>query len=178
MKKTKHPMQLPSQIRLTCERDDDAGRLILAEAGEGEASKLRKFSLTAYTGNKMQLANVPYPVVVDLSGLKVSAKSRPILRDHNPSQIVGHTDHVSINGGVLKVDGSVSGANVHASEIVASADNGFPWQASIGANVQKMVFVEEGEKTQVNGRSFTGPLYVARQSTLGEVSFVALGADD
>ncbi|MGC1272627.1 MAG: hypothetical protein WBC44_02880 [Planctomycetaceae bacterium] len=41
-----------------------------------------------------------------------------------------------------------------------------------------MVFVDRGETVEVNGRKFTGPLYVARQSTLREVSFVALGADD
>ncbi|HEX4129964.1 MAG TPA: hypothetical protein VHZ24_07965 [Pirellulales bacterium] len=169
--------KLPSQITISCGRDEDVGRLVLA-AAEGEPAKLRRFSITAYTGGKMSLPNIPYPVVVDMSGLRVSAKSRPILRDHNPSQIVGHTDNVTVNGGVLKVDGSVSGANAHATEIVASSDNGFPWQASIGASVQKMVFVEDGEKVQVNGRSFAGPLYVARQATLGEVSFVALGADD
>ena len=41
-----------------------------------------------------------------------------------------------------------------------------------------MVFVDRGESAEVNGRKFTGPLYIARQSTLREVSFVALGADD
>ena len=106
MKTTK----LPSQITVSCGRDEDAGRLVLA-AAEGEPAKLRRFSITAYTGGKMSLPNIPYPVVVDMSGLRVSAKSRPILRDHNPSQIVGHTDNVTVNGGVLKVDGSVSGAN-------------------------------------------------------------------
>ncbi len=91
MKKTK----VPSQITLTCGRDEDAGRLVLA-APEAEGAKLRKFSLTAYTGTKMSLPAFPYPVVVDLSGLRVSAKSRPILRDHNPAQIVGHTDSVFV----------------------------------------------------------------------------------
>jgi hypothetical protein len=40
-----------------------------------------------------------------------------------------------------------------------------------------VVYVDRGEKVEVNGRSFTGPLYVARQTTLGEVSFVPIGAD-
>jgi hypothetical protein len=145
--------KLPSQITISCGRDEDGGRLVLA-AAEGEGTKLRKFSLLAYTGTKMSLPGIPYPVVVDLSGLRVSSKARPILRDHNPSQIVGHTDNVTVTSGVLKVEGSVSGANAHAAEIVASADNGFPWQASIGASVQKMVFVEDGERVQVNGRSY------------------------
>lgn len=40
-----------------------------------------------------------------------------------------------------------------------------------------MEFVGEGVTTKVNGKTFTGPLYVARKSTLGEVSFVAIAAD-
>ena len=41
-----------------------------------------------------------------------------------------------------------------------------------------MVFITEGKKAKANGRELTGPLYISRKSTLGEVSFVALGADD
>lgn len=134
--------------------------------------------MTAYTGGRLMLGNFYYPVVVDLSGLKVSAKSRPILRDHDASQIVGHTDSVTVNAGNIRVEGTVSASNEHAREVAESADNGFPWQASIGARAGRMVFVDKGESVEVNGRKFTGPVYVARQSTLGEVSFVALGADD
>lgn len=134
--------------------------------------------MLAYGGGKLPLANFYHPVVVDLSGLRVSAKSRPILRDHDTSRIVGHTDEITVNSGSIKVSGTVSAANEHAREVVESSANGFPWQASIGASVQKMSFVDKGETVEVNGRKFSGPLYVARQATLGEVSFVALGADD
>lgn len=134
--------------------------------------------MKAYTGGKLLLGNFYAPVVVDLTGLKVSAKSRPILRDHDPSQIVGHTESVKVTEKAISVKGTVSAANDHAREVAESSDNGFPWQASIGANAQRMVYVDKGETVRVNGQRFTGPLYVARQSTLGEVSFVALGADD
>lgn len=134
--------------------------------------------MLAYGGGKLALANFYHPVVVDLSGLKVSTKARPILRDHDTSRIVGHTDEITVNAGSIKVSGTVSAANDHAREVVESSANGFPWQASIGASVQKMSFVDKGETVEVNGRKFSGPLYVARQATLGEVSFVALGADD
>lgn len=149
-----------------------------AAASDGDAPKLRRFSMSAYTGGKLMLGNFYHPVVVDLSGIRVTAKSRPILRDHNPAQIVGHTDNIVINAGSISVEGTVSAANEYAREVVESSDNGFPWQASIGAAAKRMVFVDEKETVEVNGRKFTGPLYVARQSTLGEVSFVALGADD
>jgi len=147
-------------------------------AAEGDDSgKLKRFSMTGYTGGKM---NVGFgaPVVVDLAGMKVSSKARPILKDHNPAQVVGHTDAIKISAGSLKASGVVSGANSYAEEVMASSGNGFPWQASIGASIERMVEVDRGETVQVNGRTFTGPVLVARKSTLKEISFVALGADD
>lgn len=155
--------------------DEDAEELQL-EAAEGN-DKLKKFSMLAYTGGKLNVG-FGYPVVVDLSGMKVSTKSRPILRDHDTSRVVGHTNKIQIANGAIRVAGVVSAANEHAREIENSSANGFPWQASIGATIQKNVFVDRGETVEVNGRKFTGPIYVARRSTLGEVSFVALGADD
>lgn len=167
--------KVPSALKII-ESSASCEHLTLEAAEEGK--KVRRFKMTAYTGGKLALGNFYHPVVVDLSGLKVSAKSRPILRDHNSAQIVGHTESVEINASSIRVEGVVSAANDHAREISESSDNGFPWQASIGASVQRMTFVDRGETVEVNGRKFTGPLYVARQATLGEVSFVALGADD
>ncbi|MCL4742273.1 MAG: hypothetical protein KJZ54_08725 [Phycisphaerales bacterium] len=149
-----------------------------ATDGGGDRPALRRFSMVAYTGGLMTLAAWPHPVVVDLSGLQVSAKSRPILKDHNPSLIVGHTDSVSVQGSSLTVAGVISGAGAVAREIVESSRNGFPWQASLGAVAQRVEFVPKGRKAQANGREFEGPVHIARKSALGEISFVALGADD
>ena len=84
-------LEVPSRIRITCE---DGGGIRLEAAAETEDGKpqLRRFSMTAYTGNAMVLAGWQYPVVVDLAGLRVAKKSRPILKDHHHGQIVGHTD--------------------------------------------------------------------------------------
>lgn len=139
---------------------------------------LRRFDMIAYTGTPMILAGWNAPVVVDLAGLTISSKARPILKDHNPAFIVGHTDKLAVNEHTLQVTGTISGAGTIAHEVVAAADNGFPWQASIGASVQKAQFIPAHKTSTVNGQEHTGPLYIARQATLGEVSFVALGADD
>jgi phage major head subunit gpT-like protein len=138
----------------------------------------RRFSMTAYTGGAMRLGGWPHPVVVDLAGMRVTAKSRPVLRDHDPGKIVGHTEEVDIQPKRIAVTGVLSADNLFSREVATSAGNGFPWQASIGASVEKVVFVEEGETATANGRTFSGPVYVARRTTFGEVSFVALGADD
>lgn len=150
-----------------------------AAAGEGSESKTRRFAMTAYTGGKLMAGSYyPYGVVVDLTGLSVTAKSRPILRDHDTSQIVGHTTDVTIGDAAIRLKGELSGANEYAAEVEASADKGFPWQASIGALPTQVAFVDRGESVTVNGKKFTGPIYVARKASLREVSFVALGADD
>jgi hypothetical protein len=139
---------------------------------------LRRFTMTAYTGGALQLIGWRYPVVVDLAGLRVPKKSRPILKDHNHSQIVGHTDEIGVTQNTIEVTGVISGTGVTAQEIIATSENGFPWQASLGATADKVVFITEGRTASANGREFAGPAYIARKSTLGEISFVALGADD
>ena len=175
------PACVPADFRIIEAAAPDDFRFEAAAGGEGEeenAPQLRRFQMTAYTGGRLMLAAFPYPVVVDLSGLKVPAKSRPILRDHDAARIVGHTETIDVNAGSIRLRGVISGSNEHAREVTASGDNGFPWQSSIGAAAQRVVFVDRGEIVEVNGRRFTGPIYVARQATLREVSFVALGADD
>jgi hypothetical protein len=174
------PECVPAEFQIIEAQGDGAGDFrFLEAAGDAEnANPLRRFTMTAYTGGKLLLGNFPYPVVVDLSGLKIPAKSRPILRDHDSSRIVGHTESIEINGSSIRLAGVISGSNEHAREVTAAGDNGFPWQSSIGASAQRVVFVDRGESVEVNGRRLNGPLYVARQATLREVSFVALGADD
>ena len=173
--RTRASDKVPSQIRIV---DTTSIRLEAAEALEGERPPLRRFSMTAYTGGAVQLAGWRYPVVVDLAGMRVPKKPRPILKDHNACQIVGHTDEIAVTERGLEVSGVVSGAGSAAQEIVATSENGFPWQASIGASAEKVVFINEGRTASANGREFNGPVYIARKSVLGEVSFVALGADD
>ena len=152
-----------------------------AASGDENAPTLRRFSMVAYTGGPMTLSGWPHPVVVDMAGMEIaggSIKSRPILKDHNRSLIVGHTDSIRIEGNQLLVSGVISGAGAVAQEIIQSSRNGFPWQASLGAVSGQMEFVPKGKKAVANGREFIGPVHIARKSVLGEVSFVALGADD
>ncbi len=183
MPKTQHaPLEadaesVPSSLRIVC---DDAATITLAAAETPEEGKpsLRKFSMTAYTGGAMRLGGWPYPVVVDLAGMRVTRKSRPILKDHDRGSIVGHTDDIAITDKSLEVAGVISGVGATAQEVIATSENGFPWQASLGASADKVVFIPEGKTANANGRELKGPVYVARKSTLGEVSFVALGADD
>jgi hypothetical protein len=151
-----------------------------AEATAANGTKApRRFQMDAYNGGAMAFWWSDDPVVVDLAGMKISAKARPILKDHRAELVVGHSEKVTIEGGKsLKVTGIASGTGLAAREVVGNSDNGFPWQASIGAEMESVEQVRAGASVTVNGQTFTGPLLVVRASRLTEVSFVALGADD
>jgi phage major head subunit gpT-like protein len=148
-----------------------------AGSGEGAADDApKKFKMRAYTGGPMSVGYYGDPVVIDLKGLTAKAPV-PILMNHDLDKIVGHADTIDVGKSTIDLSGLVSGASAESAQVTASAKDGFPWKASVGARPDKMEFVGEGIKTTVNGKTLTGPLYVARKSTLGEVSFVAVGAD-
>jgi len=162
------------QIALVCLPGDIT---IEAAKAEDEAEVMPRFRMVAYTGDAMRVEALRHPVVVDLEGLSIPSQRRPVRFGHSMYQGVGHTERISVEDGRLIAEGVVSRDTPAAREVVASGKRGFPWQASIGAAVQQMEFVRAGKMVTVNGRTFEGPLYVARRTTLGEISFVDLGAD-
>jgi len=133
--------------------------------------------MVAYTGGPMRVAGWRYPVVVDLAGMAIPSQNRPIRFGHDAASGVGHTDQIRMEDGQLLAAGVVSRDTAAAKEVVVSARNGFPWQASIATSVDEFEFVKENQHATVNGREFPGPLNVVRKSVLGEISFVDLGAD-
>lgn len=161
----------PKVLNITAEADLEWSEV---EAAEGQ-SAVPKFSMKAYTGGTMRVGGFYRPVVVDLAGMK-SSKAIPIFRGHDPDRIVGHGE-ADITANDISASGVVSADNDHAREVIASSRNGFPWQASIGASVEEFESLKEGQKATVNGRSVSGPVLIARKSTLNEISFVPLGAD-
>jgi hypothetical protein len=151
---------------------------IAAGAGGTEGEKaLPRFKMLAYTGGAMRVAGWRHPVVLDLAGLSVPSQNRPIRFAHDPAAGVGHTDAIRVEGGQLVATGVISRDTATAREVVASSRNGFPWQASVGASVEEFEFIRESQKAIVNGLEFSGPINVVRKATLGEISFVDLGAD-
>jgi hypothetical protein len=151
-----------------------------AASGEEQAPSLRRFTMTAYTGGPMNLNGWRYPVVVDLQGMQMGKQRRPILLDHTHDVdfVLGQTDSVAVLNNQLIVTGQVMGDSPKARQVIALNDRGFAWQASIGARADQVEFVAEGKSSMVNGQEVSGPVNIARRSTLGEVSFVVLGADD
>ena len=141
MPQAKRSMNVPSHIKLTAEAGAGVD-WIEAAASDSAGTKLRTFTMVAYSGGPMDVG-FGYPVVVDLAGMTVSDKPRPIFRDHDPGKVVGHTTSVDVKAKSIKVSGVISGTNEHAEDVLTAADNGFPWQASIGAKIKKMEFAEK-----------------------------------
>lgn len=147
-----------------------------AAASDGSKPKPKKFGGTAYSGGLLH-ANLPYPTVVDIEGIDTSSAVVSLL-DHNASSRVGHVTAVDKGANrKVKIAGEISASGEAAQMVANDAQSGFPWQFSIAGPITKQEFVRAGEKVNVNGRSFTGPIIVARQMLLREVSFVAIGAD-
>jgi phage major head subunit gpT-like protein len=147
-----------------------------AEGGETKSGP-RRFDVLAYTGGQLVVAGYDLPVVVDLKGL--SARKTIVANlDHDRKQRVGHVTARHNDGRSLRLEGLASAATAARDEVIASADDGFTWQASIEAAPQKLVKVASGKRVEVNGQSFEGPLLVARKSVLGGFAFLSHGADE
>lgn len=146
-------------------------------AGADGKPKLPTFKIDAYNGGIINVAGFYWPVVVDLSGLKAAGKTIPILIDHDISRPLGQAEQISIEASSVKLTGVITGVDPEAQRVVGHAKNGFKWQSSIGAGVYRKEFLEAGATAQVNGQTFTGPLIIARESILREVSVTAVGAD-
>ncbi len=115
-----------------------------------------------------------------MAGLDTGRQRRPILLDHQRDVdcVLGQTDSVAVMNDQLIVAGHILGDSPKARQVIALADKGFAWQASIGARAEQVEFLPEGKTSQANGREFAGPVNIVRRATLGEISFVVLGADE
>jgi phage head maturation protease len=136
------------------------------------------FSALAYSGEPMQLKGFAYPVIVDLATFKASKQNLPVLKNHDENRIVGHTDSLTVGPEGITATGVVSGTGADASEVVENHKRGFTWQLSIGAQKFVREFLPPNKTAVVNGRTVTGPMIVARNTELSEISFVPSGADN
>lgn len=160
-----------NRIQFTCPVEFQA-----AEPADDGKPRQRTFSMVAYTGGLMNVGFYK-PIAIDLKGLQFKASGTPILEEHVRSARVGVTAKIAVAKNQLVVEGKLLSGSPSAQQIAADADAGFPFQASIGARILRRESVDAGASAEVNGQTVQGPAIIAREATLGEVSFVALGAD-
>jgi len=148
-----------------------------AQPQEGEPVKLARVSFNAYTGALIRQAWSAAPLVIDLAGVSVPSQALPIRYQHEPTALFGHTTHITVSDKGITAEGVNSMPSPLAGQLVESARNGFPWQASVGMDIDEMEEVKANKTAKVNGQTLKGPLMVARKTTLAEISIVDLGAD-
>ncbi len=142
-----------------------------------QADRPRRFAILAYSGGKLAVDGFEFPVVVDLAGLEAKAVSVVLDHETTTAATVGQTDTITNNGRSLMLAGIVTGQSSRVQQVLAQADAGHQWQASIGASVELSERIPAGHTVAVNGQHFVGPIIVARRSVLRETSILPIGAD-
>lgn len=177
---------MPSTIELRSAFDPNGTVTIKAMAdaspdasssAEGGRKKLATFEMLAYTGGKLHMPDLPYPVVVVLAGMKHKQK-HPIRYDHDEKILLGHSERVIAASSNVTATGVFSGKHEKVEEVIEMGLNEFPWQASIHAQVTEVSWLDDGESTVVNNREISGPCYIGNQSILREITIAANGVDD
>jgi len=148
------------------------------QAAEGEAAAgPKRFKIVAYTGAPIRQGWSREPVVIDVAGMQLP-KTVPVVIGHDYSlgSILGQGTP-SIENGQIVVEGEILARNGNADQVLALAEAGYQFQASVGADVRRHQKVDADGVVQVNGQAHVGPVRVVKASSLREVSFVTLGAD-
>lgn len=119
--------------------------------------------------------------VASMEGFIPPSGSVPLDYAHDDAEVVGVADSVSVVDGQLVAAGRLIpfAPDDRASEIIAKAAMGVPYQASINLNPQSLKFhkLNEGETEIVNGVEFVGPGTVFDQWSIVGVAILPYGAD-
>jgi hypothetical protein len=148
------------------------------QAAEGEAAAgPKRFKIVAYTGAQIRQGWSREPVVIDVEGMQLPATVPVVLgHDYSLGSILGQ-GVPRVEGGQIVVEGEILAKNVNADQVLALADAGYQFQASVGADVRRHQKIDADGVTTVNGQAHVGPVRIVKASSLREVSFVTLGAD-
>ena len=118
------------------------------------------------------------PVAIDLAGLELPSQL-PILADHDSSLkgIVGYGTPQAKDGRLLVA--GVLAKSEAASAVLALAQTGLKFQASVGVEPIEVRFIEARQAVQVNGRTLQTDksFRLVSKGRLREVSITAIGAD-
>lgn len=158
-----HPAQLRFSASLA---------LVSAQADDGP----RRFSGVAYAGGVIKDHGYwPNGVAFDLDSTTLPESRTALLFEHDTTRPIGVIEAFSVNGGKLIIDGYLLD-NDDANRIADSADQGFPWQLSVGIYPDNVITLSEAR--QLSQQSLPAGISLFTGNRLREVSIVALGADD
>ena len=122
-------------------------------------------------------ANLPEKVLVDLSTARFENSSTPIIENHNTNLRLGHTTSQTVDGTGIKASGVISCDNDNSRKFVTDAKNKYPFRVSFGSKFDGE-FIPPKKEVTLNGKTWKGPLIVARNALIHEISIVTIGADN
>lgn len=142
-----------------------------------DKGKPRPFMITALTSKVID--RFWEKVFIDVKGIETKPKF-PAFLNHDREKIVGTGLKKSIdNKSNLLLFGNFSKKTEASQEVQDLADEGFPWQASVGIlPIEIKRLYDEKETAKINGQKLSGPLTIYSKSKVQEVSFTPLGSDD
>ncbi|MCF8043282.1 MAG: hypothetical protein K9K65_11620 [Desulfarculaceae bacterium] len=176
-------MSIPLQIRSKPE-DKLPRREVTLLAGRGVPASLdeeaRTIEVVVATEQPVRIYDWERGVVDEvllMSGLIPMPRQVPLLDTHNrwsTNDVLG-----SLRG--FKREGEQVVATAHFSQTAEKAwtlaQEGHLTDVSVGYQVSRFVWVEEGKTAKLGDREFTGPVKVATKWEIREVSAVPIGAD-
>lgn len=150
------------------------------EQKEGtEEDQKTRFKMVANSGNIIPNHYFWGNLGIDLEGIKLGRQKKPALRDHDPQKIIGFTDKIEINeDGQLVAEGFFTDKTEDGRLALELSLDGFPFQASIYVPPSEILKVPVNDYAYVNGQRLDGPGHIFKKSTLREVTFTAMGADE
>lgn len=149
----------------------------LAKVEQFEDGKIKKLSMTAYSGKIIPNHWYWGDLAIDTNGMKFAKPQLPILHDHMTDEKIGFGTFVINDKHEVVADETTFVDTPFAEEFIKLSGQGFPYEASIQGKPTKIVRLAEGEVTEVNGYTMKGPGTVWRESVLKECSVCTFGAD-
>jgi hypothetical protein len=136
-----------------------SGDVQFLQAADGEAAAgPRQFRIVAYTGAPIRQGWSREPVIIDMAGMSLPATVPIVLgHDYALGSILGQ-GRPSVQGGQLIVEGEILADGENARQVLALAERGYQWQASVGADVGRHLKYGDDQATSVNGATVTGPV--------------------
>jgi len=142
------------------------------EKGSDETRKLRLQLYDGSVQNHWYWGNFAF----DLAGMKLAKKKIGILDSHDTSRRIGVAEKAEFNGKFI-VEGTALN-NEYANAIIADADQGFPFEASLRFDPARSqaVYIKENQSVKVNGNTLTGPGTLFSKTIVLEGSVCVFGA--
>ncbi len=135
------------------------------------------FRMLADSGDACEIRGYDHPVVHDLSTLEIPGGLVPVVFRHEPTLRLGHATKIQVVGGRLVGCGTIENSfdNLLAKNVLHSLWSGALWQVSTDTRANILQFVPSGKSERVNGRRFVGPVLIAREPRLKNLSIAEPG---